>query len=116
MSVFYYVLIDTQGVSDATIGTQSCEAATSSGDVFFPVGPGKEEQLCHGKLKKKLSTAIVEDSSCRLYTTDPASFLKERTQRRSAEEDQCETTRSDKSSSGVLFISATVQCFLFLDL
>lgn len=92
-----------QGLSDETIGTQSCEAATLSGELFFPVKPAKEEQLCHGKLKKKLSTAFVEDSSCQRYSTDPAAVLKERTQSRSAEEDRCVVARNDKSFSGNLF-------------
>lgn len=96
-------MIDIQGLSDATVGTQTCEAATSSGELFFPVRPGKEEQPCHGKLKKKLSTAFVEDSSCRRYSADSAAFLKERTQRRSADEDRCVAARNDKSSSGSLF-------------
>ncbi|XP_060716375.1 receptor tyrosine-protein kinase erbB-4-like isoform X1 [Tachysurus vachellii] len=87
-----------QGPSDMTTGTQSCEVATSSGELFLPLRLGNEEQLCHGKLKKKLSTAFVEDSGCRRYSTDPAAFLKERTQR-SADEDHCAATRSDKSSS-----------------
>ncbi|KAF5891493.1 receptor tyrosine-protein kinase erbB-4-like, partial [Clarias magur] len=88
------------GLSDAKIGPQSCEAATSSGELFFPVRPGKDEQLCHGKLKNKHSTAFVEDSSCRHYSTDSAAFLKERTQRkRSAGEDGCVAAKNDKSFS-----------------
>lgn len=103
MLCFYCVLNNVQELSEATIGTQSCETATSSGELLFPLRPGKEEQLCHGKLKKKLSSAFVEDSTCRRYSTDPAAFLIERTQRRSADDDRCVAARNDKSSSGNLF-------------
>ncbi|TSK17733.1 Receptor tyrosine-protein kinase erbB-4 [Bagarius yarrelli] len=89
-----------QGPSDMTKEIQSCEAAMSSIEPFFPMRPEKEEeQFCHGKLKKKLSTAFVEDSSCQRYSTDPAALLKERTQRRSTDEGRCAATRNAKISS-----------------
>ncbi|KAM9455172.1 receptor tyrosine-protein kinase erbB-4-like [Clarias gariepinus] len=97
---FSQVKLIIHGLSDAKIGPQSCEAATSSGELFFTVRPGKDEQLCHGKLKNKHSTNFVEDSSCRHYSADSAAFLKERTQRkRSAGEDGCVAAKNDKSSS-----------------
>lgn len=97
------MLNDIQDLCDAAVRTPSCDAATSSGELFFPVMPGKEEQVCHGKLKKKLRIAFVKDSSCRLYGTDPAAFLKERTQRRNSDKDLSVASRSDKSFSGKLF-------------
>ncbi|KAF7689754.1 receptor tyrosine-protein kinase erbB-4-like [Silurus meridionalis] len=89
-----------QAPSYATLEAQGCEAATASGELLFPAKSAKEEQLCHGKLKKNLSTATAtEDSSCRRYSADPAAFLKDRAQRRSPDEDRCVAARNDKSSS-----------------